>query len=923
MIFGGIWPAGRYMLEHGIYPPTDTFTFSPVNPTTPNTATWVGDIVLYIIYAYLGKDVGLQLFRIVAILIPVGIFLKLSGNKYNTWTLIGAVAVVLGTLQQHILRNSIFAMIFLPLMILIWHVSTKNKNSKLLVIFPFIFLLWTYIHGYALIGLVLLLLFFIGEAVDQFFLKSERNHLFLLVFIIMLSVSWSIVSINWSLNPSGIVRNFIKTISSTLSSGENNNKNTIGGNNVQKQDEFKEDSTNNRSASEDSFNDVSKNSMTIFRLFLEGGDADIITEYDSPLDTTYALNVKVLIAFSFLYFIYLIIAIRNDKNGVRFSYILPSIATIYLGYGYQRTVAFPFLVALPLMAPHVKNIYNLLIIKMTNLRSFFINAIPWFGAMAYLCTASYFYAPINLYPFDFIGLKSVSIAIRKLVHDYALSLLILVYACFILYWLWIYIRKEKSIPHFSSIAIVSLLPGFSLFTLWGFKPISFFEKAIGFLFVYSIIPFILYGIRRMSSENQNRYFFRYNSLIFWGLPLLFLFQFGFATHALYKETNNLVITGMSDRQPGLGRNNYLSDTMPDYIYKKYKHEDMFNSYNIGSYLLWKWYPDKKVFIDSRSVDYTTDFYLDYMRNRSYKYFDIMKLDKAVLSILYDKEWYEDYLAQNWALLAFDNSMLLLKRRISKGYESSYGNVPIYIGNSEDIEKLPKIDRTRIGIFINDVLKYMLLFGRLADAAKWVDTIQLEVMHLTQEQRDNIIRKKKYILLLKENFGLINDPVLADTSRRLTKDYSPLSLNLAIGDAHRRLNNPKKAALSYFSAAQLAPNDVNIQRRIADRMFELKSLNLAILQYDKVLALDPNFIIGYHKLGYLYSMKGDYIKAEISLRQLLERAPMQKETYLNLAEVLQANGKIDQAINICKSGLEKLPGNIALKLKLDQLLGKQG
>ena len=58
--------------------------------------------------------------------------------------------------------------------------------------------------------------------------------------------------------------------------------------------------------------------------------------------------------------------------------------------------------------------------------------------------------------------------------------------------------------------------------------------------------------------------------------------------------------------------------------------------------------------------------MDYMRNRSYKYFEIMKLDKAVLSILYDREWYEDYLAKNWTLLAFDNSMLLLKRRVSEG-----------------------------------------------------------------------------------------------------------------------------------------------------------------------------------------------------------------------------------------------------------------
>ena len=160
---------GRFMLKNGIYPPTGTFTFSPVNPTTPNAATWLGDIVLYVIYAFLGKDIGLQIFRIVAILIPVGVFLKIGGNKYNTWTMIGGVALVLGTLQQHLLRNSIFAMIFLPLMVLAWHSASNGKNYKLLLVFPLILLPWTYMHGYALVGLVILLLFLIGESIDQIF----------------------------------------------------------------------------------------------------------------------------------------------------------------------------------------------------------------------------------------------------------------------------------------------------------------------------------------------------------------------------------------------------------------------------------------------------------------------------------------------------------------------------------------------------------------------------------------------------------------------------------------------------------------------------------------------------------------------------------------------------------------------------------
>ena len=136
-----------------------------------------------------------------------------------------------------------------------------------------------------------------------------------------------------------------------------------------------------------------------------------------------------------------------------------------------------------------------------------------------------------------------------------------------------------------------------------------------------------------------------------------------------------------------------------------------------------------------------------------------------------------------------------------------------------------------------------------------------IRQLTHEQVNSITKKQEYIKILVDNFGLINNPVIADLSRRVTENYSPLNLRLAIGDAQRRLDHPKEAALAYFSAAELAPNDFEIQRQIADLMFELKSLNLAIIQYEKVVKMEPGFILGYHKLAYLYSMKGDYEKAE--------------------------------------------------------------
>ena len=909
---------GRYTMENGVYPPTDTFTFSPVRPTTPNAATWLGDVVLYFIYAYLGNETGLQIFRIVAMLAPIGVFLWLGGKSYNSWTLLGSVVIIFGTLQQQILRNSIFAMIFVPLMVLIWHLSSKNKNFKYLLLFPAILAAWAHMHGYALVGLVLLILFFIGEVVDAIIFKTERNMTYLAALFLVVAVSWAIVSVNWSLNPVAIMKNLISNIGGTLSVKEEDRSGPAPAAIRTASNEAGIDEAKSDNLFDDSGADMARKAESIFRPFFESGDAEIVTEYKSPFKTTFALNVKMLFGFLVAYLIYMVAAVRIDPSGIRFSYLLPSLATAYLGLGYQRTVAFPFLAAMPLIAPHFKKIGKILLARASEEKAVLLNMLPWIGAMAYLCTACYFYAPANFYPLDFFGLRSIGIPAENFVQSHPMALLTLLYAALISYWIWVVVRKEQAKPYYSTIVVALAIPALALLVLFNRKPVPFFQRQASDLLVYAVIPAICLGIARLTPTIRNRWFFRYNPAIIWSLPLLFLLQFFFTNIALYKETNYLVITGMSNRQPGLGRNNYLSDTMPEYVFKNYKNENMFNSYNLGSYLLWKWYPEKKVFIDSRSMDYQADFYQDYMRNRSYNYIESMNLKKAVLSILHDRSWFEDYLAQNWAVLAFDNSMMLLKRRTEKGYESSYGIIPKYIGKSDEIDDLPLIDRIKIGLFINDMIKYMLLFGRLDDTVKMVDTIQPVIDKLTPDQIVNIRKKQEYMKALVENIGSINDPVIADISRRLTKDYSPLNLILAIGDAHRRLKHPKEAALTYFSAAQLAPENVELQRKVADRMFELKSLNLAITQYEKLIALAPEQIDAYHRLAYLYSMKRDYESAEKMLRQLLQRAPMQQETYLNLAEVLQAAGKKNQAIEVCTKGMEKLPGNIALKLKLDQL-----
>ncbi len=962
---------GRYFFENGSYPVPGTFTFSPVVASTGNAKTWLGDLFLYTIHAFAGNEIGLQLFRIIAIVIPVVVFVRLSGKQYNTWTLLGGQILVWGTMQQHFVRNSIFAMIFLPLMVLIWHMANRDRRFKLLFVFPLIFLFWTHMHGYALVGLVILILFFIGDIIDQVMGKVERSNRFALVFLIVLIGSWGIVSMNWSLNPVSIMRNLLNPLNSYLSAVEKQplqNQDKGDGNGYQPlavsgskgsvNDAFSDgrdgygirgiipmnwiqDPINRLGsiftpryahASEEggapdldprtfrgAFSAVKDKIKWLFRPFLRGGDAEYIEEYRSPFDAWNTLPAKVVFVFALIYAIYLIIAFKFDRSGLKFSYLLPSAACIFLGLGHLRTMAFPFLVALPLMAAHMTTLsIRLRDCSGETSRFFMNNMLPWTGLLAYLCIVSYFYPQSISHPLYLLGLEGAGDSIGTFLSNFKTVVFTLMCGLMVVH-LGLALGSEKGETSSFYRILFSVCVAFAAVAVTAIvRPGHFLDQPVGFLVIFTIIPVVVVGVWRMAPASRHRWYFRFNPLLFWWLPLLFSVQFALATHCSYVKTGYLDIAGIFDRKPGIGKSHLFSDSLPDHVLEKYNGEDIFNSYNIGGYLIWKWYADKKVFIDSRSVNYKNDFYEDYRRNYAYKYFERLNLEKALLSISVDKAWYDEYLSQNWTPIALDTSMVLLKRRVGKGYSPSYGIIPQYIGKTADIDRLSRFERQRFGLFINDILRFMLLFGRVADTAHWIEALQPVIQKLDAEEKSHIQGKSQFVNLLVDHFGKVNDPVLADACRQLEEAYSTIKLNLVIGNVHKSKNQLNEAAKAYLAAARLGPKNAALQRQVADQMFEMKLINQAIAQYEAFARLQPGVVDAYLRLGYLYSLKKDYPASERHLRQLLVYAPTMKEAYFNLASVLAASGKKAEAIQVYETGLTRLPGNKELQMRMGLL-----
>ncbi len=309
---------GRFYWENGYPVPLDAFTFSPVK-ADPFAMDQVltGDLIFFLIYRFMGQEIGLQFLQSLFIFFSVLVFMKASGWRRDILTLCGALLLVIGTEQLQSLRNAIFTIPFLSLEVLIWlQAISRRKSPWWLLGFPLLFYVWKHCHGGAAAGVVALFFIVLGESFDQAFRKVPRDIRFLAFAIAALLVSHLQLKDVWGQNTSTLMSDTVTQVGAAT-----------------------------KTASD------SAGWKGLFRVAFKGsGDESFVGEYASPFDLPYVACCKALFLLSALALLFLIPAFATGK--FRLSMILPSLATLMLGLGYFRTVGYPFLVAMPFMAAH-------------------------------------------------------------------------------------------------------------------------------------------------------------------------------------------------------------------------------------------------------------------------------------------------------------------------------------------------------------------------------------------------------------------------------------------------------------------------------------------------------------------------------------------------------------------------------------------
>lgn len=812
--------SGRFFLENGCFPPLGTFTFSPNSSSTATSQVWFGDIILYSIYS-MGGFLGLQAFRTLMILCPIFLIFNISKVKYSIWTLLFSIMMVVGTMQKHLIKNAIYAMLFVSLMVWFW-IQIKQFNRKYFIWFyPPMFYLWSIMHGSLKVGGGILILIIVGELIDMI-LKKKKDFLFAFFLFVSSSLSLWIIDQSWSL---GDVKSIIGIFKQEITS----EKGARG-----------QSPTSNKAVKSEA--DMKKEIKGWFRFIFKGTDAKMVAEYQWPFEITYVLSVKILFLLFVVYSAYFIFRLCWDWRSIVWSLELPAIGLLYIGLGYLRTVSYPFLVAIPVM---VYGIY-------------------------------YGIGSITEEKFKKVGIR----------------MLLFITAMFILWY------------------ITDLFPLFIKLFYQGMDYTKY--VGISFLVLFFIAAISLIFFKKKQLEKFSLAVAAI--FIIWVLGCLMTFM-GYKNYMFYDDKFQKV-TGFLDTEQGLGKSNKFFKGVAEYVVKHYPNENIYNTYNMGGYLIWEWYGKRKVFIDGRSAIYDPDFYHDYTHNNAINWIKKNNFKRAIMNLLVDRDRVIFFLQNGWYPIVFDSCMVLMERPMK--IDSSFGKLPRFIEGERHLSRLYDLDKKALGMFLDASIYHMMIYGRVKDAKEFIERnphVFQEVQEVFQKQAKE---RMAFIRQLETNFGLVNHPQLGVLCKKIFAKTKGFDYHVVMGDTFLALQKYDKAEIEYLQAYKLNNKNVELLKKLADVLLRQNKYDRSIAAFQEAIKLNPKDASLYNNVSLPLTKMKAYDQALWCCQKAVELKPDHFQSYFNAAMVLVEIKKYQDAIKNLKHVLKLNPRFIQAQVQINRI-----
>jgi tetratricopeptide (TPR) repeat protein len=118
--------------------------------------------------------------------------------------------------------------------------------------------------------------------------------------------------------------------------------------------------------------------------------------------------------------------------------------------------------------------------------------------------------------------------------------------------------------------------------------------------------------------------------------------------------------------------------------------------------------------------------------------------------------------------------------------------------------------------------------------------------------------------------------------------------------------PKKQGEYYRAMVEAYPNDEHAHYSLGNYYLIQKEYDSAIVQYERAIALDPEFFEPYNELGYVYKILEDYTEAEKAFKKYVELLPDESNPYDSYGELLMKMGRYDESIKIYEKALSVNP-----------------
>jgi tetratricopeptide (TPR) repeat protein len=337
---------GKDMLDTGQLPDFSKYYFTPVVKKVADLRfTWLGDISLYLIHHFFG-DVGLQLLRLTAVFLACFILGSICGKRLQGWHLLFLMMLVLGTFQQQLIRNSLFSLVFTPLVFWLWWQVRHRDRNHAIWFFPVLMGIWGCIHGSYLMGFGLMLLLFLGDSIDSLRKVNANKKPLALKYVTVTAVSFLLISL-W--NPltsqffgiEGLKRLFSDVSGHGLAVTANDSSVKLPERGPEVRNPEDSDRRHRYVLAQLDGSDIKKGFHRLKRflndtLFEYSEDILRSGEFVSPFDMLDRMYVKIGMFTGFAGVILVLFFIRP----IRLSMILPLTAAIFFGLGYLRMIGY-------------------------------------------------------------------------------------------------------------------------------------------------------------------------------------------------------------------------------------------------------------------------------------------------------------------------------------------------------------------------------------------------------------------------------------------------------------------------------------------------------------------------------------------------------------------------------------------------------